>query len=136
MGDTIRGMVLALAYAASQSNPFSECFNLGSPDPITMHELAHKIVNIAVDLGLLAEPLPVRPHAFHYSQSFDDSWSRVPDITRAKYLRLSTTGFAVGWFEIYSHLLQDLLNRSGLAQAPDDSVRESPHTELKAPGKK
>ena len=51
-------MVLALAYAASQGAPFSQCFNLGSPDPITMRELANKIVNIAVELGLLDEPCP------------------------------------------------------------------------------
>jgi UDP-glucose 4-epimerase len=125
MGDTIRGMVLALAYAASQSNPFSECFNLGSPDPITMHELAHKIVNIAVDLGLLAEPLPVRPHAFHYSQSFDDSWSRVPDITRAENIlgyrpRVSLSDGLKFTLTYY----KNLLNRSGLAQALDVRERE------------
>ena len=49
-----------------------------------MHELANKIVSIAVGLGLLDEPCPIEPHAFHYSQSFDNSWSRVPDIARAK----------------------------------------------------
>jgi nucleoside-diphosphate-sugar epimerase len=82
--DMIRGMVLALVHTASQSAPFSECFNLGSSDPITIRELAHKIVGIAGDLEMLAKPCAVRPHAFRYSQNFDDSWSRVPDITRAK----------------------------------------------------
>ena len=82
--DMIRGMVLALEHAAAQSTPFSECYNLGSPNPITMHELAHKIVNIAVDLGLLDEPCPIEPHTFRYSQNFDDSWSRVPDIARSE----------------------------------------------------
>jgi nucleoside-diphosphate-sugar epimerase len=82
--DMIRGMVLALAHAAAQAAPFSRCFNLGSATPITIRELAEQIVKVAVELGLLDEPYPIRPHGFQYSQDFDDSWSRVPDITRAK----------------------------------------------------
>jgi nucleoside-diphosphate-sugar epimerase len=82
--DMVRGMVLALAYTASQAAPFSRCFNLGSPNPITIRELAEQIVKAALELRILDEPPPIRPHAFQYSQDFDDSWSRVPDITRSK----------------------------------------------------
>jgi nucleoside-diphosphate-sugar epimerase len=56
--DMIRGMVLALAYAAAQAAPFSRCFNLGSSTPITIRELAEQIVKVAVELGLLDEPTP------------------------------------------------------------------------------
>jgi nucleoside-diphosphate-sugar epimerase len=49
-----------------------------------MRDLGHTIVSIAQSLGLLDEPCPIRPKAFRYSQSFDDSWSRVPDIARAE----------------------------------------------------
>jgi UDP-glucose 4-epimerase len=82
--DMIHGLLLALVHAAPQSTPYSECFNLGSPEPITMRDLGYKIVGIAQSLGLLDEPCPIRPNAFRYSQSFDDSWSRVPDIAHAE----------------------------------------------------
>jgi nucleoside-diphosphate-sugar epimerase len=82
--DMIRGILLALVHTASQTAPFRECFNLGSPEPITIRELGYKVVSIAVSLGLLDKPCPIEPNAFRYSQSFDDSWSRVPDIARAE----------------------------------------------------
>ena len=115
--DMIRGMVLALAYTGSQAGHFSQCFNLGSPSPITMNELAIKIVDVALDLGLLAEPCPIKPHAFRYSQSFDDSWSRVPDIARSKRIlgfrpRVSLSEGLRLTLTYY----KNLINRSGIAR--------------------
>jgi nucleoside-diphosphate-sugar epimerase len=115
--DMIRGMVLALAYTASQAPAFSQCFNLGSPDPITMRELANKIVGVALEVGLLDEPCPIRPHAFHYSQSFDDTWSRVPDITRSKtVLGFSPSVFLAEGLKVTLTYYRDLIGRSGTAQ--------------------
>ena len=119
--DMIRGMVLALRYAASRSAPFSDCFNLGSPEPITMRELANKIVNIAVELRLLAAPCPVRPHAFRYSQNFDEFWNCVPDITRSEnilgYRPLVSLSDGLKFTLTY---YKNLINRSGLAQTAFD----------------
>jgi UDP-glucose 4-epimerase len=122
--DMIRGMVLALGYAASRRAPFSDCFNLGSPDPITMRELANKIVKLAVELRLAAMPCPVLPHAFHYSRSFDDSWNRVPDITRSEnilgYRPLVSLSDGLKFTLTY---YKNLFNGPGLTQAALD-VRE------------
>jgi len=82
--DMIRGMVLALRFAASQLSPFNTCFNLGSPEPIAIHDLAKIMAELAVELGINARPCPIQANAFHYSQKFDDTWNRVPDISRAR----------------------------------------------------
>lgn len=82
--DTIRGVILALRYAASQRAPFSECFNLGATDSISMRELAEQVVNVAMEIGMIPGPLPIIPDSFHYTQRFDDSWDRVPNINHAR----------------------------------------------------
>jgi nucleoside-diphosphate-sugar epimerase len=115
--DMVRGMVLALAYSGSQGAGLSQCVNLGSSFPITMHELANKIVVAALELGLLAEPCPIKPHAFRYSQSFDDSWNRVPDIARSKRIlgfrpRVSLSD----GLKITLAYYKNLTNRSGNAK--------------------
>jgi nucleoside-diphosphate-sugar epimerase len=84
--DMIDGMRKALSYAARQQAGASDCFNLGSPDPIAMRDLAVLMTDLAVQLGILAEPVPVLANAFHYSQDFDDTWNRIPDIDHAKEL--------------------------------------------------
>jgi UDP-glucose 4-epimerase len=124
--DMIRGMVLALAYTASQGAPFSQCFNLGSPDPMTIRELADTIVDTALQVGLLDEPCPVRPHAFHYSQSFDDTWSRVPDITRSKdILGFSPSVSLSDGLKVTLTYYRDLSGRSGTARAAANTVSGS-----------
>ena len=121
--DMIRGMVLALAYTASQAAPFKQCFNLGTPDSITMRELADKIVATALDVGLLDEPCPIRPNAFHYSQGFDDSWSRVPDITRAKtMLGFSSSVSLSDGLKVTLTYYRNLLGRSAAEQPAVQSV--------------
>lgn len=86
VGDTVRGMVQALAYTAAHAAPFTECFNIGADNPMSMRELAEYMNAAAVRMGLLDQPLPIQADAFTYSQSFDDSWNRVPDISRARTL--------------------------------------------------
>lgn len=83
VGDTVRGMMQALAHTAAQQTPFAECFNIGASEPMSMRELAEFMNAAAVRLGLLEQPLPIEAETFTYSQSFDDSWNRVPDISHA-----------------------------------------------------
>ena len=81
--DMVQGMILALAHAAEQAASFSSCFNLGSPEPIAIRDLAEQVLAGALEIGMIDEPLPILADSFTYSQRFDDSWNRVPDITRA-----------------------------------------------------
>lgn len=84
VGDTIDGMVRALDYTASQARGFSDTFNIGSAHPISIAQLATTMIEIGLELGLIDRPLPIIEHGFHYSQSFDDSWHRAPDISHAR----------------------------------------------------
>ena len=81
--DMIDGFVAVLNHAAAGQNARDECFNLGHPEPIAIRDLAHLMVDRAVHLGLIVEPLPIIADRFVYSQGFDDRWHRTPDITRA-----------------------------------------------------
>jgi nucleoside-diphosphate-sugar epimerase len=126
VGDMMRGMILALQYAASQPVPFSECFNLGSPEPITMLDLADKIVSVGVALGLIPTPCPIRSHGFHYTQGFDDTWNRIPDITRAtKILGFRPRVSLADGLEATLNYYKDLIG--GLAGVPQvyDQATES-----------
>jgi UDP-glucose 4-epimerase len=84
VGDMIEGMQRALNFAAAQAPGANDCFNLGSPEPIAMKDLAAMMLGIAMRLGVLREPLPILANAFRYSQNFDDTWNRVPDISHAR----------------------------------------------------
>jgi len=110
--DTIAGMMLALGHAATLEPRASETFNIGSAEPISIVELAHVVNAAAVEAGLLREPLPVTPEAFTYSQSFDDSWDRCPDIEKARRLlgfvpRVQLAAGLRNLLPAYRELLQD-----------------------------
>jgi nucleoside-diphosphate-sugar epimerase len=93
---------------------------------MTIRELADKIVDTALEVGLLDEPCPVRPHAFHYSQSFDDTWSRVPDITRSKdLLGFSPSVSLSDGLKVTLTYYRDLSGGSGTARAAANSVSGS-----------
>jgi len=82
--DMVRGFELALAYGCDARAARAECFNLGGDEPIAIRELAQSVIETAPGVGLLEERLPVEANGFRYSQAFDDTWSRVPDIARAQ----------------------------------------------------
>lgn len=84
VGDTVQGMIQALAHTAGHAAPFAECFNIGAAQPMSMRELAEYMNEAAVRLGLIDAPLPIEAESFTYSQAFDDSWNRVPDISHAR----------------------------------------------------
>lgn len=105
VGDTVRGMVQALAHAAGHGAPFAECFNLGAASPMSMRELAEYMNAAAVRMGLIDHPLPIEAEAFTYSQAFDDSWNRVPDISHAQAVLgfQPTMPFAEGMEQTLAH---------------------------------
>jgi nucleoside-diphosphate-sugar epimerase len=82
--DMVRGFLLALAHGREQRGTGTECFKLGGDEPIAIRDLAQRVVDLALELGLIQQALPIEANAFRYSQAFDDSWNRVPDISRAK----------------------------------------------------
>lgn len=80
--DMVRGLLAALEHAAA--GPVAETLNLGAPETYTVLQTAHAMNAAAMEAGLLDEPLPVELHSTLYSHAFDDSWSRIPDIARAR----------------------------------------------------
>jgi UDP-glucose 4-epimerase len=84
IGDMIRGLVAAVEYGIANEGPLSDCFNLGAVETRTIRRVAEQMIDTALSIGLIDEPLPILSNAFHYTQPFDDSWNRVPDITRAR----------------------------------------------------
>jgi nucleoside-diphosphate-sugar epimerase len=81
--DMVRGFEQALAYGSEAGGARVECFNLGGDEPIAIRDLAERVIDAALEVGLLEERLAVEANGFRYSQDFDDSWNRVPDIGRA-----------------------------------------------------
>lgn len=81
--DLVRGILLALDHARTQPASSSLTVNLGGEHTLPIVELARTMVRVAVEEGLVEEPLPVVINAPLYSRPFDDSWSRVPDLGRA-----------------------------------------------------
>ena len=84
--DMLRGIRLALDHALAQEPAYKGTFNIGHDAPTSILELAHQMIEAALEVGLLSEPLPVRMKAEEslYSQTFNDTWDRVPDISRAR----------------------------------------------------
>lgn len=82
--DTVRGILMALQHAQSQTAPYHFTVNIGSTETFSIIDLAHCMMQVALDIGLLSTPLDIRTNAALYSQSFDDTWDRIPDISRAR----------------------------------------------------
>lgn len=82
--DMIDGFMSVLRYAAGPEFSDGACFNIGQDIPISIRALAEMMVEVSCEVGLLDEPLPVLEGEFAYSQSFDDTWHRTPDISHAR----------------------------------------------------
>lgn len=80
--DMVRGLLSALELAMRERT--AEIVNLGNPETFSIAETAGVVNRIAVELGILDAPVPLEFGSGLYSQSFDDSWNRVPDIGRAR----------------------------------------------------
>ncbi len=82
--DMVRGMIAAFDFVRSRTAPCAECFNLGNDDTVTIRSLAERMVALGREIGLSARELPIVPNGFTYSQRFNDTWNRVPDIAHAR----------------------------------------------------
>jgi dTDP-glucose 4,6-dehydratase len=82
--DTVRGILMALQHTQRQKAPYHFTVNIGGTETFSIIDLAHCMMQLALDLGLLSTPLDIRTDAPLYSQCFDDTWDRVPDITCAR----------------------------------------------------
>jgi nucleoside-diphosphate-sugar epimerase len=84
--DMVRGILSAAEYAQLLPAGGQETINIGSTETYSILELAELMNQAAVAMRLLDEPMPIYTGKDIYSQAFDDSWDRVPDLTRAKNL--------------------------------------------------
>lgn len=84
--DLIDGVTMALRFLEDREVPYSVTLNLGGTDTVSILELAHKVVEAAMEVGLIEESLPIETQAELYSRPFNDSWNRVPDLDRARRL--------------------------------------------------
>ncbi len=84
--DTVRGVLAALQYLLDDPGATPIAVNIGSDETWSVLELADTLQELAIETGLLEQRLPVERHAKLYSQTFDDSWHRVPDLKRAATL--------------------------------------------------
>ena len=82
--DMVSGMVRAIDYARAYHGALAECFNIGNDETITIRALAQRMVALALELGLIDDALPIEANSFTYSQRFNDTWHRVPDLTHAQ----------------------------------------------------
>lgn len=82
--DTVDGVVTALRYAERQPAPFTDTFNLGSTETLTVLEAARAVVAAALELGGANEAPPIVLNANLYTHAFDDSWHRTPAIDKAQ----------------------------------------------------
>lgn len=84
--DTVQGILLALHHMTGDPAAQPVVVNIGSAETWTVLQMAETLQEIALEIGLLDEPLTVETHARLYSQAFDDTWHRTPDLQRARDL--------------------------------------------------
>jgi len=86
--DTLDGIERAHEWAARQPPATPTAINIGNDQPVTIRALAGMVNRLAVEMGVLDEPLPVMAGQEEelYSQPFADTWHRVPDLRRAREL--------------------------------------------------
>jgi nucleoside-diphosphate-sugar epimerase len=83
--DMVEGLARCLHYAAELPPHAHETMNIGDDRGISMLDLARMLVKAAVSQKLLDHELPVETgSADFYSRTFNDSWNRIPDLTRVQ----------------------------------------------------
>lgn len=82
--DTVAGMLAALDLAQRSPSGQDHTFNIGHDEPISIAALARLVLEVALELGVLSRPVEILSQAQLYSRPFDDTWHRVPDLTRAR----------------------------------------------------
>jgi len=85
--DLIRGLAQALDHGRSLPAAGNLAVNLGNPEGyVSIRDLAHLVAELALDGGFVTRTPQVAVGGYSYSEPFDDTWSRRPDITRAREL--------------------------------------------------
>jgi len=84
--DLVDGIVGAVRFLEGREAGYSATVNLGGKETMSVLEIARRVIDAALDVGLIDAPLPIETHAALYSRGFDDTWNRVPDLTRAREL--------------------------------------------------
>jgi nucleoside-diphosphate-sugar epimerase len=82
ISDLVDGMARTLGYAGG-----NQAVNIGNPEQyVSVADLARLIAELAVRGGWVSEPPRIQQDTYRYSEQFDDTWNRRPDITRARTL--------------------------------------------------
>ncbi len=84
--DTIRGLELALQLLRNRPSDARTVVNIGADHPLSVVAIAQKVNEIALELGMIPSLLPLEFNSNLYSQPFDDSWDRRPNLERAREL--------------------------------------------------
>jgi len=84
--DTIRGLELALQLLRDRPSEARTVVNIGADHPLSVLAIAKKLNEMALELGMIPSLLPLQLNSDLYSQPFDDSWDRQPDLERARAL--------------------------------------------------
>ncbi|WP_075737447.1 NAD-dependent epimerase/dehydratase family protein [Streptomyces acidiscabies] len=83
--DLVAGMACALDRAGKFTSGGNLPVNLGNPDAyVSIRELADLIAELAVTEGFVDKTPEVLVEGYAYSEHFDDTWNRCPDIDRAR----------------------------------------------------
>ncbi|HUY49466.1 MAG TPA: NAD-dependent epimerase/dehydratase family protein [Streptosporangiaceae bacterium] len=107
VADAVEAMLLLLGHEAA----VGQTFNVGSPDEISIADLARLIVARCGSLS----PVTLIPYEQAYPSGFEDMERRVPDTTKLRSL--------VGWLP--RHSLDDIL-REMIAEADTEMTVEDP----------
>jgi UDP-glucose 4-epimerase len=82
--DTVRGIVAAIDCAEGRNPWWHTVVNIGNDEEISVLDLATLLNDIGVEFGLSTAPVPIIKGAVDlYSQPFNDSWNRRPDLALA-----------------------------------------------------
>lgn len=78
----VRDVVWALYRLMEHPQAVGEVFNIGNPEPVTIDELADKVITIT---GSVSTKIYI-PYHQAYTRGFEDAQRRVPDITKVHRL--------------------------------------------------
>ncbi|WP_416968296.1 NAD-dependent epimerase/dehydratase family protein [Streptomyces sp. 4F14] len=83
--DLVVGMACSLDSAGKFTQGGNLAMNLGNPDTyVSIRELADLIAELAVTEGFVDKAPEILTEGYAYSEHFDDTWNRCPDIGRAR----------------------------------------------------
>lgn len=97
VGDVVEGMIRLL----NSKKCHGEVFNLGSPDPVTIKDLALRIRKLTHSHS----PIKFIPYQKVYGKTFEDMHIRIPDVSKAERF--------VGYRPIFSldDILKEIINQ-------------------------